>query len=322
MIYFVTLIINIASIVIYIGVARHYRITDTPNDRSSHSYTTIRGAGIIFIITVLFWYIYDHTSNPYFLYGLVLIGIISILDDIYTINSLIRFIMQTCSVVLAILSLEIFDASPIFLIIGVVLYVGWLNAYNFMDGINGITALYTLSILLPFSLISPYYSMPYSDLVMFLVISISVFMVVNVRKQALAFAGDIGSIALAFTLGYIVFELIVKSGYIEFLLFGSIYGVDSILTIIRRLIKRQNIFAAHRDHLYQALVNEKGIHFLTVGLLYSILQIAISLIIVYCTLHHPESLRIASIFILTLLVVLYLVTYKYAKPDENNQGDF
>ncbi len=301
-------------------VAKHYHIVDRPSDRSSHDYTTVRGAGIVFLITIIFWYLSGQSDTPHFIYGLVLIGLISFMDDIYTLKSGIRFFIQVCSVVLALTNFDIFDGSPLIPIIAVVLYVGWINAFNFMDGINGITALYTLSILVPLSLVSPLYTMLYGDLILFLVISIIVFMIFNVRHRALAFAGDIGSIVLAFTVGYIIIELIVNSGHIEFLLFGSVYGVDSVLTIIRRLISRQNIFTAHRDHLYQMLVNENGVHFLTVGIIYSLFQFSISLVIIYYIMYHPEGLKTLSVKILALLLLSYLATYKIAKNRVNTKN--
>ena len=179
-----------------------------------------------------------------------------------------------------------------------------------MDGINGITSFYSLSILLPLYFVFQDNSSTNSSLVLFLGISVVVFMTTNVRPKALAFCGDVGAIVLAYLIGYLVISLIMLTGKIEYILLGCVYGIDSIFTIIRRILVRKNIFRPHRSHLYQLLSNELNWHFIKVSLVYSLLQLVISLIIIYAIQMIPQYSYLIAAVMLASITAIYLVSIK------------
>ncbi|MDR9443221.1 MAG: UDP-GlcNAc--UDP-phosphate GlcNAc-1-phosphate transferase, partial [Schleiferiaceae bacterium] len=177
----------------------------------------------------------------------------------------------------------------------------------FMDGINGITAFYALSVLAPLAYLNFSAGEQFFPQSLLYVVGISVwvFSWFNARKRARTFAGDVGSVSMAFILAYLMLQLFLHTGQWAYILFLSVYGVDAVLTIMHRLIKRENIFQAHRSHFYQYLANELAWPHLRVSGLYAILQLLISTLTIWGLQEgwHP------AIFIGLLLglVVLYVV---------------
>jgi UDP-GlcNAc:undecaprenyl-phosphate/decaprenyl-phosphate GlcNAc-1-phosphate transferase len=316
--YLSVLFLNIISLALYYRIAIRYNIIDQPNERSSHDYITVRGAGILFLVTGLFWVFSSTGQHLYIFIGLSSIGLISLLDDIFTLPNKLRFVVHIFAVLLVFLEIGLFSLN-IFIILSVlILYLGWINAFNFMDGINGITAFYTLSILLPLFVAFRDFSSTDSSLILYLGISVLVFMTLNVRSRALVFCGDVGAIVLAFLIGYLVITLSISTGKIEYILLGCVYGVDAIFTIFRRMLKGENIFQPHRSHLYQLLSNELNWHYLTVSLVYSVLQLIISMILLFALQAIPQySIFVATAMLLSVstiyLVSLRLVTTRLNK---------
>src|SRR5690606_11678532 len=142
------------------------------------------------------------------------------------------------------------------LVIGFIIIVGVINAYNFMDGIDGITACYSLAIGSLLLIENYKLNFIHQDLLIFSILGILVFGFFNFRTKAKCFAGDVGSVAIAFIILFALGKLILQTGNFLYILFLVVYGVDSIWTIVRRLYLKENIFEAHRSHLYQYLGNE------------------------------------------------------------------
>jgi UDP-GlcNAc:undecaprenyl-phosphate/decaprenyl-phosphate GlcNAc-1-phosphate transferase len=308
--YLSVLFLNIISLALYYRIAIRFNIIDQPNERSSHDYITVRGAGAIFLVTGLFWAMSSTGQHLYILIGLSSIGFISLLDDIFTLPNLLRFITHIFAVLLIFLEIGLFPSNIIILLSVLILYLGWINAFNFMDGINGITSFYTLSILIPLLIAFRDFSSSSSHLIFFLGISVLVFMTLNVRARALVFCGDVGAIVIAYLIGYMVITLIMLTGIIEYILLGCVYGIDAIFTIIRRMLKRENIFQPHRLHLYQLLSNELNWHFITVSLVYSVLQLIISMILLFALQTVPQYSFIVAVVMLVLITTIYLVSIK------------
>ena len=308
--YLIVLFLNIISLVLYYRIAIRYNIIDQPNERSSHDYVTVRGAGILFLITGLFWVSSSSGQYLYIFIGLSSIGLISLLDDIFTLSNKLRFVVHIFAVLLVFQETGLFSSGIIIILSVLILYLGWINAFNFMDGINGITALYTLSILLPLFVAFREYSSAYSSLILFLGISVLVFMTLNVRSRALAFCGDVGAIVLAYLIGFLVITLIISTGKIEYIIFVCVYGIDTIITIIRRISRGENIFQAHRSHLYQLLTNELNWHYLSVSLVYSLLQLVISMILLFALQTIPQHSLLVAAGLLLLTTTIYLVSIK------------
>ena len=139
------LVINFILIIIYFKIADRYNIIDKPNERSSHKGIVIRGAGIIFPIAFIIPVIIQNQWSEIYLIsiGLLLISIISFLDDVLTLNNKVRLSIHFLAVALLMSQLNVFNNYWYVIPFTFIVTVGVINAYNFMDGINGITALYS-----------------------------------------------------------------------------------------------------------------------------------------------------------------------------------
>src|SRR5690606_15970269 len=193
-----------------------------------------------------------------------------------------------------------------YLVIAFVIIVGVINAYNFMDGINGITACYSLAV--GTLLLIENYKLNFidQDLLIFSILGILVFAFFNFRTKAKCFAGDVGSVAIAFILLFALGKLILQTGNFIYFLFLAIYGVDSIWTIIRRLYLKENIFEAHRSHLYQFLGNEAGVNKLLISFLYGMVQFMLGLAVLKVTSESFEFQLGFALILLGGLSIIYL----------------
>lgn len=262
----------------YFKLADKYNIIDKPNNRSSHTVITLRGGGVVFPIAILMAFALGYVSWE-LTAAVVLVGAVSFIDDINPLTQLPRFASHLFAVLLVFSDLNLFSYEIWLLLILFVLLIGWINAFNFIDGINGITVLYALISILSFASVSTNAdSLP---VLITLGISCVVFGIFNVRKKAKTFAGDVGSISMALFLGYFMIKTIIDSGNIGYILFFSVYGIEAVVTIISRLMKRENIFQPHRSHLYQYLVNEMRYSHVGVATVYAVLQLGINVMITY-----------------------------------------
>jgi UDP-N-acetylmuramyl pentapeptide phosphotransferase/UDP-N-acetylglucosamine-1-phosphate transferase len=302
MIYIALLLLFIGIELIYFKIADHYNIIDKPNSRSSHSSVTLRGGGIIFPIAILIACLLGYFSWA-ILIAVVLVAVVSFIDDIKPLSQLPRFASHAIAIGLVFYDLNLFYESVWILPIVFILLLGWVNAFNFMDGINGITVLYAFVTILSFSFLSiNYNSLP---LLITMGMSCCAFGIFNVRKKAKTFAGDVGSISMALFLGYFMIKTILDSGEIGYLLFLSVYGIDAIITIFTRIKKKENIFQPHRSHLYQYLANELGYSHILVSVIYAGIQLLINAGIICLEIKGELSLSIV-VFFLMVQILVYL----------------
>lgn len=286
----------------YFKIADRYNIIDKPNHRSSHSKVTIRGGGILFPIALIIAFVLGYTSWLLTL-AVVLVAVVSFIDDIKPLHQLPRFGSQIIAFLLVAYDLNLFEQALWVLPVVMVFLIGWINAFNFMDGINGITVLYALTALVSFSVLAVHQtSLP---LLITMGLSCLVFGFFNVRKSAKTFAGDVGSISLALFLGYFMIKTIVHTGQIGYILFFAVYGIDAVITILFRIQKKENIFEAHRSHLYQYLVNEHGYSHVLIAVLYALIQLFVNGIVLYLEAEKVLTFSIA-LSILVVMTLLYL----------------
>jgi UDP-N-acetylmuramyl pentapeptide phosphotransferase/UDP-N-acetylglucosamine-1-phosphate transferase len=310
----------------YIKLAKRYAIIDKPNLRSSHDRPIVRGGGILFPAA---WFVYMGVNDfpyPWMSLGLFLLSIVSFVDDIRSLPASIRFPVHVVSFLLCFHELGLFSSWPWWLVGGLLIVcIGTINAFNFMDGINGITGFYALTFLVPFVLATDlvggieWLASPF----VFLVLSILVFGFYNFRKVAKCFAGDIGSIGLAYMLLFIVLQLATgEATYTlawqpaEYLLLFAVYGIDSVLTIVQRLYLRQNIFEPHRMHLYQLLANERKIPHLQVSFLYAAIQ---SILNMYAWNYSFEIKETVLILLGMGIAYIWLKQSIYNRNNRNGQ---
>ncbi|MEP6803980.1 MAG: glycosyltransferase family 4 protein [Flavobacterium sp.] len=309
-------ILLMVIMLLYFKVANRFNIIDKPNERSSHTEITLRGGGIIFWFTSLLYFIQHIQSNYFFFTGITLVSLVSFWDDIQSLSNRIRISVHFLAITLIFYDLELFNLVPILgVIVAYILAIGLINAYNFMDGINGITGLYTLVVMGSLLYVNTKIQLFIDgSFIKYAMIASLVFLFFNYRKKAKCFAGDVGSIAIAFWVIYLVLKLILITNSLIWLLFLAVYGIDAICTIIHRLYLKQNIFEAHRLHLYQILCNEYKIQHRLVSLYYAIVQITVSILVVLLY-QKVQDLILFVIIIASLLLIYTLKFYLLNKKD-------
>lgn len=311
MMYFLVLLALFVIELLYFKLADRFNIIDKPNERSSHTVVTLRGGGVIFYFGALIYFLVSGFQYPWFFLGLTLMTVVSFLDDVFTLSNRIRLLIHFSSVLLMAYELDLFAMPWYILLIGFVVVVGVINAYNFMDGINGITASYSLAVGGLLMLTNRELAFIDPDLLAYSMLAVLVFAFFNFRTRAKCFAGDVGSVSIAFILLFALGMLILHTGNLLYFLFLTVYGIDAVWTIVRRLYLRENIFEAHRSHLYQFLGNEAGVNKLLVSFLYGLIQLLIGLAVIYVA---TLSLSVQITFAVALLVALsaaYLIGKTY-----------
>tara|TARA_R110001592_G_scaffold362857_1_gene678552 strand:- start:104 stop:1009 length:906 start_codon:yes stop_codon:yes gene_type:complete len=289
-------------------LAIHFKIIDKPNERSSHTKITVRGGGIIFTIAILLCYFLNGYQYPFFTLAVLIVSIVSFLDDIYTLSSKIRFPIQLLAMLLVLYEAQLpFEPMYLYLLI-LVCGLGIVNFFNFMDGINGITGIYSLAVLSGFFIINNNEQLIDQDLIIYAMISLVVFGFYNFRKKAIFFAGDIGSITIGILIVFIglLFTIQLSSPLILFLV--VVYGADAILTLFyRKLYTSESIFDPHRHHIYQKLVHIKGMSHLKVAMLYGLLQFIINCMII---VNYQKSIQFQWM-LATVLTLVLIFTYLF-----------
>lgn len=320
-IYFVITVIIIIFALVYIKIAEYFNILDRPNHRSSHTEPIIRGAGVLFFIAAILFFALNGWQFSYFFIGLTLIAVISYVDDLVTLSSKIRLVFQFAAIGLSVYQLVLLTNLPILYIpLLLIVGVGFINTFNFMDGINGITGLYALVAFLGLYIINYFENIIDERFIIFMIISILIFGYFNFRRKARFFCGDVGSISLAIILFFIIalFSFQLKSPL--FILLMGVYLADAILTIFYRKYLGENITEAHRHHIYQKLTDLKKFPHLKTSLFYALLQAAI-LFIIYFTYKQSIVFQfIVFIAISSLLILFYIFLFKWLKRSVVSNG--
>ena len=311
--YIVIFILLLIAELLYFRIADKYNIIDKPNERSSHSTIVLRGGGIIFLIGIWIWSVFFGFQYPWFLVGLTLVAGISFVDDIHSLPDSVRLVAQFAAAVMAFYQLGILHWSMWWIILlALIVYVGATNVINFMDGINGITAGYSLAVLIPLALVNMDDIFVEQSLIISTILSSLVFCIFNFRPKGKAkcFAGDVGSIGIAFIILFLLGNVIIRTMDITWLIFLLIYGVDGCLTIVHRIMLHENLGEAHRKHAYQIMANELKVGHVKVALLYTVMQLVISLGFIYLC---PDTVFAHWLYLVGVLAVLAIVYILFMK---------
>ena len=283
MYYVIILVLLFLTELFYFRVADKFNIIDKPNERSSHSRITLRGGGIIFYFGALAYFLTNDWEYPWFILALSLITFISFVDDIRSTSQGLRLVFHFSAMALMFYQWGLFSLSWWWIIIALIVCTGIINAYNFMDGINGITGGYSLIILGALAYINEeMVSFAEPALIYTVLCSVVVFCFFNFRRKAKCFAGDVGSVSIAFILLFLIGKLILKTEDFSWMILLAVYGVDSVLTIIHRLMLHENIGLPHRKHMYQLMANELKIPHVVVSLVYMAVQAIVIIGYIYC----------------------------------------
>lgn len=351
--YSIIFVVLLALELIYFKIADHYNIIDKPNERSSHSSIVLRGGGIIFAISILVWFVWQiiveslglRDESQYrveeylpFIIGLVLIAGVSFWDDVKSLPDSVRLLVQFTAMGLMLyqliidngqLNIEQWWGWVLLLFAALIVCVGATNIINFMDGINGITAGYSLAVLVPLIVkneelrLKNYGEFIDESFLIVAMIGVLVFCIFNFRPKGKAkcFAGDVGSIGIAFIMLFAIGKLILATGDITWLIFLLVYGVDGCCTIIHRIMLHENLGEAHRKHAFQLMANELKMGHVTVSLIYMGLQLAVSLGFIYLcpntVLAHWIYLVTAG-FVLVGAYVLFMMKYYHLHEEYLN----
>ena len=302
--YILIFILLIIAELVYFRIADKFNIIDKPNERSSHTSIVLRGGGIIFLIGAWIWSAFFGFQYPWFLIGLTLVAGVSFIDDIHSLPDSVRLVAQFSAAAMAFFQLGILHWSMWWIVLlALIVYVGATNVINFMDGINGITAGYSLAVLVPLALVNMQETFVEQSLIITTILAALVFCIFNFRPKGKAkcFAGDVGSIGIAFIMLFLLGNIIIKTGDITWLIFLLVYGVDGCLTIIHRIMLHENLGEAHRKHAYQIMANELKIGHVKVTLLYMTIQLVISLGFIYVC---PNSILYHWLYMIGALAVL------------------
>lgn len=292
---------------LYFKLADKFNIIDKPNHRSSHTKITIRGGGIIFAKAVIVWFLFNHFQYPYFIVGLIAISTISFLDDVLTLNNKVRLSVHLFAVLMLFLQWDLFNLSWYWLLIALVFIIATINAYNFMDGINGITGGYSLlTVTTLYYINQKIFSFTSSQLLIIIGLSLVVFNFFNFRTKAKCFAGDVGSVSMAFIVVFLIGQLILKTQNIAYVLLLLVYGVDTVFTVLFRKIRGEHIFEAHRSHFYQYLTNQLKYPHLLVTAWYMAVQLLINVLVLWLITVDASSFYIVLLFLAFISSYLFL----------------
>ena len=302
---------------VYFRIADHFNIIDKPNERSSHSTIVLRGGGIIFLLSAWLWSAFFGFQYPWFLAGLTLIAGISFIDDIRSLPDSVRLIAHFAAMVLLFVELDLWHTDGWWMIVpALIVCVGIINAYNFMDGINGITGGYSIAVLIPLMVLNNELHFVEMSYLIVATIACLVFCFFNFRPKGKAkcFAGDVGSIGIAFMILLPLGKLILQTGDLTYILLLVTYGVDTILTICHRIMLHEHLGQAHRKHAFQIMANELRIPHMVVSLFYMVLQLLVSFGLIYLSDMHWVYFVIA-ILVLCCAYLLFMKKY-YHLHDE------
>ena len=313
MTYLIIFVLLLAAELVYFRIADKFNIIDKPNERSSHSTIVLRGGGIIFLIGAWVWSAFFGFDYPWFLAGLTLVAGVSFVDDIRSLPDSVRLVAQFAAAAMAFYQLGILHWSMWWIVlVALIVYVGATNVINFMDGINGITAGYSLAVLLPLMAVNMNGGYVEQSLIVSTVLASLVFCIFNFRPKGKAkcFAGDVGSIGIAFIMLFLLGNVIIKTEDITWLIFLLVYGVDGCLTIVHRIMLHENLGEAHRKHAYQLMANELKIGHVKVTSLYMVMQLAVSLGFIYLC---PDTVLCHWMYLIGALVVLAVAYVLFMK---------
>lgn len=314
--YLIITALLLAAELVYFRIADRFNIIDKPNQRSSHSSIVLRGGGIIFVLGLWIWAAFFGFQNIWFLIAVTLVAGISFIDDIHSLPDSVRLVAQFTAMALMFYQLDILHWNMWWIIlIAMIVCVGASNIINFMDGINGITGAYALASLLPLFLLNKRIGFTDESLILVVALADLVFCCFNFRPKGKAkcFAGDVGSIGVAYILLFLIGSLILATGDVTYLIFLLIYGVDGCLTIVHRILLHENLGEAHRKHAYQLMANELKIGHVKVASFYALLQLAVSLGFIYLCpmLSTATELSLVAWHWIYLVVALVVLAVAY-----------
>jgi UDP-N-acetylmuramyl pentapeptide phosphotransferase/UDP-N-acetylglucosamine-1-phosphate transferase len=296
-----------------------------PNARSSHRIPTPQGAGIAVIaatlavagaIIALAGPI--HSAIPTILFAAtVFIALVGVGDDIKSIPVLPRLLLQAVAVAAVVHTapddLRIVPACPLWIERGVLLLAGlwFVNLVNFMDGLDWMTAAEAVPISGALLVLGWFgeFPAPAAILAAALFGAMIGFAPFN-RPVAKIFLGDVGSLPIGLLLGWCLLQLAWHHQLAAALLLPLYYLADATLTLLRRLIRREPFWAAHRSHFYQR-ATDNG--FTVLGVVGEVFALNIVLAALAAASMAADSSAVSTLALLVGAAAVALVLYRFSR---------
>ena len=257
-----TFLLSLIGTRLLIPVLRQ-RVLDQPNERSSHTKPTPRGGGIAAIGAVLavwLWLTMTGRLSPALLVvaaAAVVLAAVSWLDDLRGLSPVSRLVAQFAAIGFGLQALPshavfqgwlppVLDGAAVAL-----LWLWFVNLFNFMDGIDGIAGSEAAAIGIGLILTI---AVPETGLIAAAIVGASIGFLVWNWAPAKIFLGDVGSVPLGFVLGFLLLDAADRGAWLPALILPAYFLADATLTLLRRLLRRERVWEAHREHFYQEAV--------------------------------------------------------------------
>ena len=300
--YIVLLIALLAVELLYMRFARALGVVQGCHQRDSHSRPTVIGGGIVFYVAGVVAILMVAPVDWWLFGGITVLAAISFADDLRPQSVCSRLVVQALAVgaVLYAAGCSLWWLVPA---------LAFVNACNFMDGINGLAAGYNLLLMLTLLAAEHLLGYEYNALTLCTLAACIVFTFFNFRTRPSCFAGDVGSITVAAIALYLLAELMAAAGSLRFVAFVAVYGVDAALTIVHRILLRRPIWRAHRMHLYQLLSNEVGLPHLVTASIYVCVQLLINVGALLIAPDYDYAYLAAVIAALSVVYIILIRRY-------------
>ena len=307
--YLIIFLLLSAGMFIYLKIAEKWSIVDQPNLRSSHQITTKRGAGILYLLAFVIYLMVSSNNNLTLILSGLILGGVGFIDDLKNLNFKIKLAIQLIVILSYLIVQDYLSLDWYYTILIFVFLIASINIFNFMDGINGLTILYSLSFLMSFYYINTeFISFINPNMLLVMIICNVIIGFLNIRTKAVCFIGDVGSISMGFLYATLALILMIKTNSFAPLVLIMVYAVDAGWTIMERLSLKENIFLPHRRHLYQILVNELRFSHILISISYFTIQMLLNMVWLLNYENGNSGIFLSTTFI--ILSICYLTIKK------------
>lgn len=307
--YLIIFLLLSVGMFIYLKIAEKWLIVDQPNLRSSHQITTKRGAGILYLLAFVIYLMVSPNNNLTLILSGLILGGVGFIDDLKNLNFKIKLAIQLIVIISYLILQDYLSLDWYYTILIFVFLIASINIFNFMDGINGLTILYSLSFLMSFYYINTEFtSFINPNMLLVMIICNVIIGFLNIRTKAVCFIGDVGSISMGFLYATLALILMIKTNSFAPLVLIMVYAVDAGWTIMERLSLKENIFLPHRRHLYQIFVNELRFSHILISISYFTIQMLLNMVWLLNYENENSGIFLSTTFI--ILSICYLTIKK------------
>lgn len=310
MIYLYVILLLVAAEILYLLLAKRFNVIDGKNEEIGASpRRVLKGAGIVFWVAAVLYAIFNPGEPSWwFLGGISLVALVGFWDDTRNAGTWIRLFLHLAAASIA------FHLTGVFMeitwwnmVVAYVAFIGILYSFKFMDGVHGMTGLYSLAVLVPLLYVN-HYMVPFAreDFLAYPILAASVFLVFNLGKRSVT--GDVGNLSVAYWISTALIMLITETGDWVWIGLLMVYGVDTIMTLGHRTFLRKPLLKRDELHLYQVMVDKLRLDDRLVSIIYMTLQVGVSVLLIA---YYPTYSKMIFWILLSVLVLMYLVKFRW-----------